>query len=102
MHTNPLQPGQQVVLLLAAGNRDPEYFERPDQLDVTRENLRHLSFGQGVHHCLGSRLARLEGALALEALITRFPDLHFEAGEAGLEWGTNTVLRGPSRLPLRV
>jgi pimeloyl-[acyl-carrier protein] synthase len=102
MHTNPLEPGQQVVLLLAAGNRDPEHFDEPDRLDVTRENVRHLSFGQGMHHCLGSRLARLEGALALEALITRFPDLRFEDGEAGLEWGSNTVLRGPCRLPLRV
>ena len=111
MHANPLVPGQQVVLLLGAGNRDPEAFEAPDRLDVTRENVRHLSFGQGLHHCLGSRLARLEGALALEALIARFPDLRFEdaaagrrqAGrEAGLEWGTNTVLRGPARLVLRV
>ena len=101
LHTNPLEPGQQVVLLLAAANRDPEHFDDPDRLDVTRENVRHLSFGQGMHHCLGSRLARLEGSLALEALITRFPDLRFEDGEAGLVWGTNTVLRGPTRLPLR-
>jgi cytochrome P450 len=90
--------GEQLVLLLGAGNRDPEQFEDPDRLDVTRENVRHLSFGHGLHHCLGSKLARLEGALALEALITRFPDLRLD-GE--IEWGTNTVLRGPSRLPLR-
>jgi cytochrome P450 len=102
MHANPLEVGQQLVLLLAAGNRDPEHFDDPDRLDVTRENVRHLSFGQGLHHCLGARLARLEGALALEALITRFPDLRFEgSGEQGLQWGTNTVLRGPSRLELR-
>ncbi len=103
MHANPLKVGQQVVLLLAAGNRDPERFADPDRLDVTRENVRHLSFGQGLHHCLGSRLARLEGALALEALITRFPDLRFDGPEdRAIRWGTNTVLRGPGRLELRV
>ena len=95
---NPLLRGQQLVLLLAAGNRDPEVWDAPDELDVTRENVRHLSFGHGLHHCLGARLARLEGALALEALIGRFPRLRLD-GE--IEWGKNTVLRGPSRLPLR-
>lgn len=99
MHGNRLVPGQQMVLLLASGNRDPDAFERPEELDVTRENVRHLSFGHGLHHCLGSKLARLEGALALEALISRFPHLRLD-GE--IEWGPNTVLRGPSRLPLRV
>lgn len=98
MHGKSLRPGQQVVLLLAAGNRDPEAWEAPDELDVTRENVRHLSFGHGLHHCLGSKLARLEGAVALEALITRFPRLRLD-GE--IEWGNNTVLRGPTHLPLR-
>ena len=103
MHANPLKLGQQLVLLLAAGNRDPERFAEPDRLDVTREDVRHLSFGQGVHHCLGARLARLEGALALEALLGRFPDLRFPNGdESGLQWGTNTVLRGPTQLMLAV
>ncbi len=100
MHANRLQVGQQLVLLLGAGNRDPEQFEDPDRLDVTRENVKHLSFGHGLHHCLGSKLARLEGALALEALVTRFPDLRFDGDEGGLVWGTNTVLRGPTTLPL--
>jgi pimeloyl-[acyl-carrier protein] synthase len=93
-----LKKGQQLVLLLAAGNRDPERFEHPDRLDVTRENVRHLSFSHGLHRCLGAQLALLEGGLALEALITRFPDLRF-AGEE-LQWGNNTVLRGPRVLPL--
>ena len=99
MHGKPLSRGQQVVLLLGGGNRDPQAFENADQLDVTRENVRHLSFGHGLHHCIGSQLAKLEGSLALDALITRFPNLR-EGGE--IQWGTNTVLRGPSRLPLRV
>ena len=93
----PFRKGQQLVLLLAAGNRDPEQFDEPDTLDVTRDGVRHLSFSHGLHRCLGLQLARLEGALALEGLITRFPDLRLD-GE--IEWGDNTVLRGPRRLPV--
>ena len=93
-----LRKGQQLVLLLAAGNRDPEHFDEPDRLDVTRENVRHLSFGHGLHRCLGAQLARVEGGLALEALVTRFPDLRFDNDP--IRWGGNTVLRGPRALPL--
>jgi len=98
MNGQPLLLGQQLVLLLAAGNRDPDAWDAPNELDVTRENVRHLAFGHGLHHCLGSKLARLEGALALEALIGRFPRLCLDGD---VEWGKNTVLRGPTRLPLR-
>jgi cytochrome P450 len=83
--------------VLAAGNRDPERFENPNDLDVARDDVRHLSFSYGLHHCLGAQLARLEGALALEALVTRFPDLRMDGP---IEWGDNTVLRGPRSLPL--
>ena len=69
-----------------------------DRLDVTRENVRHVAFGHGIHHCLGAQLARLEAGLALEGLITRFPDLRLAAER--VEWGRNTVLRGPVSLPL--
>ena len=99
MRGKPLKEGQQLVLMLAGANRDPEVFDEPDRLDVTRENVRHVAFGYGVHFCLGTQLARLAGALALEALITRFPNLRFDPEP--VEWGTNTVLRGPTRLPLR-
>ncbi len=70
----------------------------PDRLDVTREGVRHVGFGQGLHFCLGAQLARLETGLALEGLITRFPDLRF--GTRPIVWGRNTVLRGPTSLPL--
>jgi cytochrome P450 len=96
----PFERGQQLVLLLAAANRDPETFAEPDRLDVTRANARHLAFGQGAHFCLGAQLARLETALALEGLLGRFPELRRD--ERPVAWGDNTVLRGPTRVPLRL
>ena len=95
-----IRRGQQLVLLLAAGNRDPAQYRDPDRLDVTREDVRPLSFGHGIHYCLGAQLARLEAQIAFEALLERFPDLRL--GSAPLAWGDNTVLRGPIALPLRV
>jgi cytochrome P450 len=92
-----LRKGQQLVLVLAAANRDPEQFADPDRLDVTRGELRHLALSHGLHFCLGAQLARLEATLSLEALVTRFPRLRL-AGP--VEWGDNTVLRGPRALPL--
>jgi cytochrome P450 len=59
--------------------------------------VRHLALSHGLHFCLGAQLARLEASLALEALVTRFPELRF-AGP--IQWGDNTVLRGPRALPL--
>ena len=95
----PLRRGEQIILLLGAANRDPEVFPDPERLDVTRDNVRHLSFGHGIHFCLGAQLARLEGALAFRALIERFPRLELTTNR--VEWRKNTVLRGPTALLLR-
>lgn len=92
-----LRKGQQMILLLGAANRDPARFEAPDSLQVDRDAARHLSFSHGLHFCLGAGLARLEGALAIEALLLRFPEMRI-AGN--VKWGDNTVLRGPLEVPL--
>jgi pimeloyl-[acyl-carrier protein] synthase len=92
--------GEQLVLLLASANRDPAVWSDPDRLDVTRRDVRHLSFSHGIHFCLGAQLARLEASLALEALITRFPRWKVLPQDIG--WRNNTILRGPKALWLEL
>jgi cytochrome P450 len=67
--------GEPAVVLLAAANRDPEVYDQPDRLDITRKNIRPMNFGGGIHHCLGNQLARMEIGMALTGLLQRFPNL---------------------------
>ena len=94
-----LRRGELVMPLLGAANRDPAQFADPDRLDLTRSPNQHFAFGRGIHFCLGAPLARLEGRVAIGALIRRFPGLRL-AGEP--ERRATVTLRGLSRLPLAV
>jgi cytochrome P450 len=89
--------GDTMMLLLAAGQRDPASFNRPDVFDPDREDLRHLAFGHGVHFCLGAPLARLEARVALSAVTARFPNAKL-AGEP--VYKPNVTLRGMASLPV--
>jgi cytochrome P450 len=91
--------GGTVLLLLAAAGRDPAVYDDPDRFDVRRGPSGHLAFAAGPHFCLGAPLARLEGAIALEAFATRVraPEL----ADGGLEYRPNLNLRGPRRLLVR-
>jgi cytochrome P450 len=92
--------GEQMIVMLAAANRDPEAFAEPDRFDVGRaEARRHLSFGGGIHHCLGAALARVEGEVALSTLVRRLPRMEL-AGEP--ERRPNFTLRGLAHLPVSV
>jgi cytochrome P450 len=91
--------GESVLCLLGSANRDPAvYPDRPDRLDITRSNVRPLSFGGGIHFCLGAQLARIEAEVAIATLLRRLPDLRLDDAQTP-EWRPTFVLRGLKRLP---
>ncbi len=93
-----LTPGTSVDIWLGSANRDPAQFPEPDTLDLTRSDNRHLAFGYGIHFCVGASLARLEGEIALRAILTRFPTLHLS--EQPLDYQGSLVFRALTRLPV--
>lgn len=90
--------GSVMLLLNASANRDERYFDEPDRVDVRRRISHHLTFGYGIHFCLGSHLARLEGRIALEEVLKRFPRWRVDWDHA-VQAHTSTV-RGWERLPV--
>jgi cytochrome P450 len=78
IHDVTIPAGARVALLMGAANRDPRRWENPDTLDVTREAKRNLAFGEGIHHCLGTPLARIEGRIALQTFLERVPEYEVE------------------------
>jgi cytochrome P450 len=91
--------GESVLCLLGSANHDPAvYPDHPEQLDITRPNVRPLSFGGGIHFCLGAQLARIEAEVAINTLLRRIPDLRLDDA-VNAEWRPSFVLRGLSRLP---
>jgi cytochrome P450 len=98
VHGYPVQAGQSIFLLVGGANRDPAVFEHPDTFDTTRANAReHLSFGTGVHACLGATLARMELHIALQSLFEHFPQLTL-AGEP--TFNNSIGLHGLAQLPV--
>jgi cytochrome P450 len=93
--------GGLVLAVLGSANRDERHFEDPDVLDLARDPNRHLAFGRGgVHHCLGAPLARMEGQIALTALMRRFPGARLAMAPEALRWRRGLFLRGLEKLPL--
>ncbi len=97
-----IAPGDAVSLILAAADRDPAQFPDPDCFDIGRTPNRHLAFGQGIHYCLGAPLARLEGQIAIQTLLQRYPHLHLTVPVATLRWRTIPILRGLHHMPVRI
>jgi len=92
--------GEKVLTLIGAGNRDPRVFDNPDLFEIGRENAaRHLSFGGGIHFCVGAELARLEGRIAFERLAARLPGLRVDTDAPA--WREGFLFRGMSALPAR-
>ena len=96
----PMKADDWMILPFPAANRDPEAFDRPDEVDFDREDNRHLAFGLGIHRCVGSNLARMEMRVALEVWLARYPDFEIDDPEA-VTWSHGQV-RGPRTLPIRV
>jgi cytochrome P450 len=89
-----------VVPGLLAANRDAARIAQPNTLDITRSDNLHLAFGHGIHHCLGASLARLEGRIALGALLTRFPRLRLAVPNEQMTWRPGVVMNGLDALPV--
>jgi cytochrome P450 len=92
----------QVIISLAAANRDPARYADPESVDITRGDNGHLAFGHGIHFCLGAPLARMEARIAFSALFNRFPTIRLDVDPTELHWrhGDGLVLRGLSELPV--
>lgn len=90
--------GSAILLLMASANRDPRRYDDPDVFDIHREDVSHLSFGFGLHYCLGANLARLEGRVALDELLNRFPE--WDIDYDGIELAPTSTVRGWARMPI--
>ena len=95
-----MRRGDVVMVALSSASRDVPVEGDPGVLDVAREGVRHLSFGYGIHYCLGAPLARLEAVVALETLLRRIPDLRAAGSLDELEWVPSGIMRGPLALPV--
>ena len=96
----PVPAGTSVVTLLGAANRDPDVFDKPDEFDIERSPNHPLSFGWGIHHCLGANLARIEGQIVFRGLLDRFPSI--EATGEPPAWRPSVTLRGLEELRIAV
>jgi cytochrome P450 len=88
--------GSAMLLLFGAANRDPARFENPDIFDIHRDNISHLTFGKGLHYCLGANLARLEGGVALDELVNRWPE--WDIDYDSMKLAPTSTVRGWERL----
>ena len=93
-----IEAGQTVVCAIAAANRDPARFDRPNDFDIARDPNPHIAFGAGIHACIGAPLARLETEVAVAALVARFPTLRLATDAP--QWAGNVILRGLRALPV--
>jgi cytochrome P450 len=95
-----IKAGESVTLSLSAANRDPGRFEAPDELDITRQATGHLSFGHGIHQCLGQQLARIEMRVGYPALLRRFPGLRLAIPPEEVAMRSDMAIYGVHRLPV--
>jgi cytochrome P450 PksS len=93
--------GDIVLATVLGANRDPSVFPNPDAFDITRDPNKHIAFGNGIHYCLGAPLARMEGAIAINAMLAALPNLEMAVPFEDLRWGEQTILHGLTKLPVK-
>jgi len=96
-----IRKGELVQILIGSANRDETAFGNPDQLNIHRENKRHVAFGAGIHTCLGAALARMEGPVAFRALFNQIRNLKLAVPPEELAWSSGNALRGLQSLPVK-
>ena len=97
-----LKRGDRIMAMIAAANFDPQMFDSPEKLDLTREKNRHVAFGQGPHLCLGLQLARMEAQIVLQKLFTKFPNVKLAIPDEELRWTKRIGIRALTTLPLNL
>lgn len=100
LHGVTIPRGEMTFGVIGSANRDENVFKNAEQLDITREPNKHLSFGQGIHFCLGAPLARMEAQIALNTLLRRMTDLRLKDSPNSLRWRPSMMLRGLDALPI--
>jgi hypothetical protein len=94
-----IRKGEMVMPFIGAADRDPAHFPEPDRLDLSRADNRHIAFGWGIHFCLGAPLARVEGQIAIDTLVRRWPGLALVSET--VEYRQSLTLRGLKALPVK-
>ena len=97
-HGTTVPAGSAMLLSLAAANRDPRRYRDPEVYDIFREDIQHLTFGYGLHYCLGANLARLEGRVALDEMLNRFPE--WDVDPDGMRLFPTSTVRGWESMPV--
>jgi cytochrome P450 len=97
-----IKQGDVVLPSLLAANRDPNVFENPNIFDIKRTPNKHIAFGHGIHFCLGAPLARMEGTIAVRALLERYPDIAINIDTSKLVWNESLLLHGMKALPVKL
>ncbi len=100
MHATRIRRGDVIFPVIASANRDAQKFAEPDRLDVARKPNPHLAFGDGVHYCVGSHLAKMEAEIAFGCLLRRLPKLSLACPAHELRWRATPVVRGLKSLPV--
>jgi cytochrome P450 len=101
IHGVTIPKGEMALGVIGSANRDENVFDNPNELQITRDPNRHLSFGQGIHFCLGAPLARMEAQVAFNTLLHRVPDLRLTKPSHALRWRSSIFLRGLAALPVK-